>query len=253
MRIATYNVWNSEDGMPQRETYIINEILSIKADIVCLQEVRNRAQAENIAVQTGYEHFFFDNYEGEDEGLCVLSHIPFAQTASWLDTANAIYCSFFWNEKEFAVVNLHLPWASVLQREKQIIDIVTRVNAEKSDYAFLAGDFNCSDTSDVQRFLTGDCSLKNMEANPCWYDLASAYAELTGTNSECTLDFRKNPRFQHNTIETNLRVDRILLRNTYPCEFPILKECSLFGKRIYQDIGLSASDHYGIVIEIADR
>lgn len=252
MRIATYNVWNSEAGMPQREAYIINEILHIKADLVCLQEVRDRAQAENIAGQTGYEYFFFEHYSGEAEGLCILSHISFSQTASWLDTANAICCSFFCNEKEIAVVNLHLPWDSALQREKQIIDIVTRVNAEKSDYAFLAGDFNCSDTSDVQRFLTGDCSLKNMEANPCWYDLALSYASSTGTNRECTLNFRENPRFQNNTIETNSRVDRILLRNTYPCRFPILKECSLFGKRIYQDIGLSASDHYGIVIEIAD-
>ncbi len=48
----------------------------------------------------------------------------------------------------------------------------------------------------------------------------------------------------------NARFDRILLRNTYPYEFPMLKECSVFGKRIYTDINLSASNHYGVVMEM---
>ena len=250
MRIATYNVWNSEAGMPQREKYIIDEILKTKADVLCLQEVRDKAQAEYIANQVNYEYFFFDNYKNEDEGLCILSNIPFVRCASWLDTANAICCYFLWNKKEIVVVNLHLPWDSVLQREKQITDIVTRVDMEKVDYVFLSGDFNCSDTSDVHRFLIGDCSLANMEANPCWYDLALSYATETGSNTEYTLNFRENPRFSNNTIETNLRADRILLRNTYPCAFPVLKACSLFGKRVYDDIHLSASDHYGVVVEM---
>lgn len=59
-----------------------------------------------------------------------------------------------------------------------------------------------------------------------------------------------NPRFVNNTIELNSRFDRIMLRNTYPCELPILKECGIFGKKVYQDINLSASDHYGLVVEI---
>ncbi len=71
-----------------------------------------------------------------------------------------------------------------------------------------------------------------------------------GTKAEDTLNFRENPRFKHNTIESNVRVDRILLRNTYPHEFPMLKECTVFGRQIYEDIGLSASDHYGVVVEI---
>lgn len=131
--------------MPNREQYIIDEIINVKADVVCLQEVWDKAQARLIAD-------------------------------------------------------------------------------------------NCTDTSDVQRFLIGDCSLTNVEAAPCRYDLA--------------LNFRENPRFMNNTIELNARFDRILLRNTYPYEFPMLKECSVFGKRIYTDINLSASNHYGVVMEM---
>lgn len=250
MNIATYNVWNSECGIPHRTKYVINEILKIKADVICLQEVRNRAMADKFAIKAGYPYCFFDNYKNEEEGLCILSKIPFKECDSWLDNANAICCSFLWNNMILSVVNLHLPWDSAAEREKQIVDIVTTIDSKKYDFVYIAGDFNCADTSDVHRFLTGNCLLNGKESLPCWYDLALAYAELTNTNAECTLNFRKNPRFVNNTIELNARFDRILLRNTYPNAFPILKKCTIFGETIYEDIKLAASDHYGVVANI---
>ncbi len=213
MKIATYNIWNSESGMPYRIKYIVNEIKLINADVLCLQEVSSRKLAESIA-------------------------------------ANAIYCSFFYNSQKIAVVNVHLPWDSVLSREHQIIKIVNAVDKKTYDYVYMAGDFNCSDFSDVQRFLLGECTLNNCEALPCWFDLASAYAEITDKKAENTLDFRKNPRFKENTIETNSRFDRILLQNTYPQQFPVLNRCNVFGTAIYEDIALAASDHYGVVVEM---
>lgn len=42
MKIATYNIWNSESGMPYRIKYIVNEIKLINADVICLQEVSSR-------------------------------------------------------------------------------------------------------------------------------------------------------------------------------------------------------------------
>lgn len=213
MKIATYNIWNSESGMPYRIKYIVNEIKLINADVVCLQEVSSKKLAESIA-------------------------------------ANAIYCSFFYNSQKIAVVNVHLPWDSVLSREHQIIKIVNAVDKKTYDYVYMAGDFNCSDFSDVQRFLLGECTLNNCEALPYWFDLASAYAEITDKKSENTLDFRKNPRFKGNTVETNSRFDRILLQNTYPQQFPVLSRCNVFGTAIYEDIALAASDHYGVVVEM---
>ena len=68
--------------------------------------------------------------------------------------------------------------------------------------------------------------------------------------AENTLDFRKNPRFKGNTVETNSRFDRILLQNTYPQQFPVLSGCNVFGTAIYEDIALAASDHYGVVVEM---
>ena len=123
MNIATYNVWNSDRGMPNRKKYIIDEIMNIKADIICLQEVHSKEMADEIASKVGYPYSFFDNYEAEQEGLCVLSKIPFIECKSWLDKVNAIYCSFLYNNKILSIVNIHLPWDSVAEREKQIIKL----------------------------------------------------------------------------------------------------------------------------------
>ena len=250
MKIATYNICNSECGMPHRLNYIIAEIQKVKADILCLQEVCNKETAEQIATRTGYSHCFFDNYPNDEEGLCILSNFPFVECDSWMENVNAIYCSFLCDEKRVSVVNLHLPWDSVAEREHQITDIVTAIDAKQYDTVYLAGDFNCTDTSDVQRFLTGECLLRGRESKPCWYDLALSYAELTGTAAECTLNFRENPRFRNNTIELNARFDRILLRNPYPGDFPVLESCAVFGRTVYEDIHLAASDHYGVVVEV---
>lgn len=250
MKIATYNIWNSEAGMPYRSKYIVNEIQKIEADVICLQEVCNRELAENIANSAGYEYWYFDNYQNDEEGLCILSHIPFSECDSWINDVNAIYCSFLHDGKNVSVINVHLPWDSVAERERKIVDIIININKKRYDYVYMAGDFNCSDSSDVQRFLRGECLLHNCESKPCWFDLALSYAELSNTNVEHTLNFRENPRFKSNTIETNSRYDRILLRNTYPCDFPILRKCTVFGQTIYDDIHLSASDHYGVVVEM---
>lgn len=250
MIIATYNVWNSESGMPQRSKYIHNELQKVGADIVCLQEVQNLSMAQEIAHTTGYKYSYFEHYDDYEEGLCILSKIHFEKCECWLKDSNAIYASFLWNGKKVVIINLHLSCDSVKIREQQIMNIICSLDKMEYDYVFMAGDFNCYETSDIHRFLMGDCLLQNHESMPCWFDLAAAYAELSNQQLESTLNFRKNPRFINNTIELNARFDRILLRNTYPNEFPTLVRCEVFGQTIYKDTNLSASDHYGVVVEI---
>lgn len=131
MKIATYNIWNSDEGMPYRSKYIVNEIQNVKADIICLQEVHNRKLAENIAISVGYQYWYFANYSNDEEGLCILSHIPFEECDSWLNDSNAIYCSFLHEGKKVSVINVHLPWDSVAERERQIVSIVNA--AEKNN------------------------------------------------------------------------------------------------------------------------
>ncbi len=74
MRIATYNIWNSEQGLPYRTNCIIGEIRKLNADVICLQEIKNREEAEKISIQAGYQNYY-DNYENEEEGLAILCNL----------------------------------------------------------------------------------------------------------------------------------------------------------------------------------
>lgn len=250
MRIATYNIWDSQDGMPYRTQHLIEEIEKISADIVCLQEVCDRKMAEDISKLNNYEFCCFENYSGEDEGLAILSKRPFISTVTLLGRANALIGLFDVCGKKLCIVNIHLPWDSPINREKQIIEINSYLEEGQFDYAILAGDFNCTETSDVNRFLLGECLLDGKESRYNWYDMALSYSQRIMSKPDFTLNFTTNPRFTNNTIEINSRVDRIMLRNTYPMELPKLKNCHIFGQKIYDDTKLSASDHYGVLAEI---
>lgn len=242
--LATYNIWNSDEGMPFRCECILHEIQKIHPDIVCLQEVQNKEMAQMLAVKLDMS-YFFASYENDEEGICVLSKYPITVKEDWM-YINAQYMTFQYESKIVGIVNVHLPWDSVIMREKYITNIVSKLDDKKCDYIFVLGDFNSGDNSDVVRMIMGDCSLNGTEANPCFYDLALASAQMRGVPANNTLDFSNNPRFCENTIEINQRFDRIFLRNTYPLKFPKLIACDVFGTKVYSEINLSASDHYGV-------
>ncbi len=52
MQIATYNIWNSEMGVPYRTGCIIREISGAEADVICLQEVQNKGRGIRIFTLT---------------------------------------------------------------------------------------------------------------------------------------------------------------------------------------------------------
>lgn len=247
MKIATYNIWNSDVGMPLRRDQTVNEIIGLNADLLCLQEMKSQACHREIANACSYKYSCFSNHPNEDEGLSIFSRFPIDHH---FYLSNAMIASVKIENCTVLIVNLHLPWDSAIKREESIVKIIKTTTSMKSNFQFILGDFNCSDHSSVQGFLLGDRSLLNAEANPCWYDLATAYAEITDTALEATLNFRENPRWKgNNSIETNQRFDRILMRSTYPNEFPTLKTVSIFGKNVSEG-GYCASDHYGVCAEL---
>ena len=94
-----------------------------------------------IAGQTGFKFLFFQAYENGNEGLCIVSKIPLDKRESWCHDVNAIYADFYYQGRRVAIVNLHLPWDSVWEREQQIMEVVSRINEHSFDIAFLLGDF----------------------------------------------------------------------------------------------------------------
>lgn len=245
MKIATYNIWDSEAGLPFRFQQIIDEITKLDADIICLQEVANREWHDEISAHCGY----FYSYYQKKTGLSILSRVSVEETYDFeFGTAACMQLE----GKTILVTNVHLPWDSASLREKSIVDIVKGMADIEADISFLMGDFNSSADSSVHRFLTNEQSL--LGCDTYFYDLAEAFADMSGKKPLATLDFRKNPRWgviqPQNTIEVSQRFDWILLKNPYPAEFPVLKFYRIFGTKISGETGLAASDHYGALVEI---
>lgn len=245
MKIATYNIWNDVAGMPIRFQQLICEINGINVDIICLQEVADGEKSNMISKSCGYA---YSHWQAK-AGVSIQSKYPIERVFDFEYGTSA--CIQF-ESKILHIINVHLPWERMSLREKTIVDIAKHAENVKADFTFLMGDFNSSDDSSVHRFLTGEQSL--LGSDTCFFDMAEVFAELTDGEKPATLNFRDNPRWgivqPKNTIEVNQRFDWILLKNPYPAEFPILKECAIFGTEISDETCLAASDHYGVIAEI---
>ena len=247
MRVATFNIWNSSRGMPLREKQIVNELNSISSDIICLQEVKSEVYDMLKNNLSNYDYSYYHISE-EHDGLAIFSKHPLLTK---VHTNYAILVTCEYNNNKILVVNVHLPWDSVMKKENYMVKIIHETSKIAADYTVLTGDFNCSDKSSVHQYLIGDITLLNTEANPCYYDLAEVYAEINNETPENTLNIRTNPRWQGNNVAyTGGRVDRVYLKDAFPKSQPILKSFALFGKEINEKSGYCASDHYGVMVEV---
>ena len=252
MKLATYNVWNDARGGEDRRRQLVETIAEADADIIGLQEVAPGLFHERLAGL--YPHAEFRAYAGEEEGLALLSRYPIRE-ATWLhelpayDHSAALGVIVDAEGRRMAVTNLHLPWDSTLQKEKQIVAIDRFIRGQAAEMRVLLGDFNSGLNSSVHRFLLGEQTLLGHEANPYWYELGSTWAVVRDTELLPTLDFLRNPRWGgKNSTEIPMATDRIyVMRHEGMDE---LRHVTLFGTAVSPESGLAASDHYGVVAEM---
>jgi len=257
MKIATYNVWNEKSNLSVRSEKLIQEIIKIDADIIGLQEV-TEIFWEELLEHVDYEYHIFMKIQGRIDGLAFLSKYPFESSFFLHDNAefhNSFALNVTLKEKEFnfSVINVHLPWDSIIARENQTLAINEYTNRQKEqfDYFILLGDFNCTLRSSVHNFLIGEQSLSGSEANPRYDDLASVHAVLNGYAVAPTLDFATNPRWKNNNTKFEpWVVDRILFADNAKYGDYYIKKVSIFGTDISPETGLAPSDHYGVLAEM---
>jgi len=248
MKIATYNIWNSDRGMPAREQLIVDEINDVDADVICLQEVKEEAYKMLKTKMKNYKYSYYHNLENEYDGLAVFSKYPVEYNVGF-DCAVSVTVDC--NNLNFLIINVHLPWDSMLNKEKYIVEIVDGTKDIVADYAFILGDFNCSDNSSVHHFLTAERTLYGAEVNPYWEDLSQVSTQIKNTSPEYTLDIRNNPRWKDKDhAYTSSRMDRIYLRDAFPKPSPEFIGFWVFGKKIDKQSGYSASDHYGVAAQV---
>lgn len=243
MRIASYNLWDSPAGLPHRQDQILSVLSSLNADIFCLQE-----DFIGDALPAHLPEFPY-HAQHPDAGLSSLSRYPIKDR---LCLPYALVITVSYGSGTLCLVNVHLPWQSALSRENEIAAITDAASCVHADYTLLIGDFNCSDTSSVHRFLCGEQSLLGRDAY--YFDLAEAYADRTGVSPSPTLNFRNNPRWgvidPPNSLEKNQRFDRILIANPYPNPAPMLTSFDIFGSEISEETRLAPSDHLGVYADL---
>jgi len=245
VRIATYNIWNDE-SLPRRLPLLIDTIRKTDADIIALQEVPSSVYD---AAAPLYPHSAYAQHPGEDEGLAILSRYPIIRR-KWLHgTADALHVLIDADHKQISLANVHLPWQSILAREKQIVALSNDLGAVEADHRFLLGDFNGSGESSVHRYLVGDQSLLGSECAPVWIDIAGNFAKLHGIAHPPTLDTIENPRWKgKNALYAPQTMDRIYLRDSWNAGS--IDHAAVFGTEIVPQTGLCPSDHYGVLADI---
>ncbi|XEC97463.1 endonuclease/exonuclease/phosphatase family protein [Paenibacillus tarimensis] len=267
MILATYNLWNDERTLISRVPALCEEIQSVNADVIALQEVsastpgyQSKALATYIAEQSGYPYVSFRTYpdlEDADEGLAILSKYPFEfETAIWDSNSNffcAIRSIVEIDSVHIAITNVHLDWRCVLNREVQMCAVLDWINKQSktNTVELLCGDFNDIPDSSIHRFLQGRQSLNGRATK--WLDLAEYWQWRSGLNVGATLDFAQNPRWNGvHTLQIPVRFDWIMLRQEHQCmdPEPVVSNMGLFGKTPTPVAKKVPSDHYGVFVKI---
>ena len=253
MRIATYNVWNENKGSGNRFDQLKTEIIYIDTDIIALQEVTPNFCQQVLDKIENY-HVRYSQYPWEEEGLAILSKYPIDHCVSLFenseyDHSRAMQVQIKTRDIKLSITNVHLPWDSILQREKQIIAIDRFIHENDADFCVLCGDFNGGMNSSVNLYLTGAQTLWGKESRPCWNELSSAYSARTGTLPTYTLDPVHNPRWLGKQAAfAPVVMDRIYIMETW--NSVKLRTLRTFGTDISPKNQLAASDHYGVIAEV---
>ena len=238
------------------------EINTVDADVLGLQEVPP-VFYEELVQKCKYEYHeyvpYVDEPADEKMGLAIFCKYPVVEHFSLFESAengNSIAHNVIFEKEDvrFSVTNAHLPWDSVIEKEKQIVAIDKFIHTQKDKVHFfiLLGDFNCTLNSSVHHYLLGEQTLLGCEAKPYWNDLASAHAALNNYDIAPTLDFVNNPRWRgKNTVYVPYTCDRIYVMESFNWNYVVhLHDVKIFGKEVSQKTGYASSDHYGVLTEV---
>jgi maltose 6'-phosphate phosphatase len=251
MRIATYNIWNNNTLFEERIEAICKVIKEVDPDIVCLQEVRSeegRSITEIIANGINYPFFIFREYpDCTDEGLAILSKIPFNHTSAIWETNTEIsnYCAIRAKiecEGGFiGITNVHLNWRSEEIRMGQLYAVNNWIVREKDceKYEVMCGDFNDVPQSSTHSFLI----------DSGWKDIV----ELSSKKDEtyyATFDLVNNLYLkQDKRAKEKLRFDWIMINTFNNCNQLNFESVDIFGNSS-SALKIIPSDHYGIYVDM---
>lgn len=228
IRVATYNVLNSSENLENRLLGCAEELSSVDADVVALQELPTTISGgeplESLMTRaTRYENILHFAYPespepGElPEGQAILSKTPIVKSrVNWganQDTDNNWAVTVWINSAIGPVVmtNVHLNWKSAKSRKFALLEILNHSSLEAIEgVQILCGDFN--DKEATFDFLE-ESDTSEITAGR-WHDSVRLAYEARSKAPPATLDFETNPLLQGRSVdEVPARFDRIYVRN----------------------------------------
>jgi endonuclease/exonuclease/phosphatase family metal-dependent hydrolase len=285
LRVAQLNAGSLlEPGWDERREVLVTWLEHLAPDIVCLQEVwRDGTGADTAAwivdhlgVTDWYWRFGGDAFapglwpdEAMSFGSAILSRWPIDAHAHHrlpvIEGRDAVVDSVPWELLHVRTAGLdvfstHLAPAPThgLHRQRQVVAIDDHVRAVRGALddlgpigtrreampAILCGDFNAEPDSDEIRFLCGLTPIG--ERTTFWVD---AWREA-GSGPGLTSDPRTNPLAAAMNVTTK-RIDYVFVGDPFQREGGagrVLSAALAFDKSL---TGRVASDHYGLVVDIA--
>lgn len=238
MRILTLNLWGIF-GPPQRRPVLIQQLQTLQADILCLQEATDPDLLKVLAYPTCIHH--------PEPGLAILSRFParsqrsiIYKTVSPLEPyrRGALLAELETDVAALWVATTHLSWkaeddASRLGQAEEL----ARILEPLPDPLLLSGDFNAPPSAPPVQGL-----LK--------VGFVDLFAALHPSEPGITWDNR-NPFIQSHSVRfPDRRIDLLLLRQR---SHPSLKAvaCEVVFDKPSAEWPFYPSDHYGVLTTLS--
>lgn len=264
VRVLTLNIWQEQGPWERRLALTHQRLAQLKPDIVCLQEVREKAgmipnQAHMLAEQLGMSWTWevAQPWGGGEEGLAILSRFPItdreARELPFTEGRSRRVCLGaaldVGAEDPCWVFTTHLAWrlADGVLREAQVLEL-ERFVAERSKDSkvatILTGDFNAPPDADEIRFLRG---LTTLDGRRTYYQDAFGVSNPgVAGHTWC----KENPyTSQLGWLEPDRRLDYIFVTPMTRAGTGTIQSCRIVCSDPDLE-GTRCSDHYGVMAEI---
>lgn len=191
LRVATINLMHNPVKFDERLALLKQDILDMKPDVLCLQELQTNAQVDLLDffmheldynyghvgtdVQDKYSKARFANAILVNRDNVSFTDIPLGVAGTGTQYASGVIASFKMNNKDIHVFSVHFAWggdnehlrfhqANIIAREAE------RLTSKGVDpIVIVGGDFNCEPDSDTLQYMYGK-RVGSLQKGTYWVD-----------------------------------------------------------------------------------
>lgn len=264
LRVATLNAWGVRGDWPRRRRTLADGFAALDADVITLQEVILAERLDQVREMLGpdYHVVHHGDRESDGQGISTASRWPVRQAVevdlNVTDRTAGFACTALVTEIDAPrpwgrlwLVN-HLPDYQLdheYERGSQAVAVATairRLTADRPGHVLVAGDFDAEPDAASLRFWTGREALHGMSV--CYRDAwAAAHPGLDRHDPSGHTYVPENP-FSEDWDWPFRRIDYILV-GCARIGGPTLMVTAC--RRIMDQPDTCASDHYGLLAELA--